>query len=332
MSDILPKTLYLIDGYAAIFRAYYAIRRPLYSPVTGEATQAVLVFTQLLLKLFKTLQPDYVAVALDAPGKSFRNALYSQYTPVVEPEPSLESSHDSGEPVAATEEVPEPPPAPGYKGKRRATPSALFDQVPRILELLDLLGIPVISHPGLEADDVIATIAEKIAHSPNHADVAVRIVSPDKDFEQLVTEDNRVSVMDINTGTELDAQGVNQKRGVSPGQVVDLLALTGDTVDNIPGVPGIGPRTAAKLLQRYGSLDGIQENLEQIEERWRGELEKAFAVQLPLSRRLITLERDADVAFDLEQARVRDLPHEDLIRFFEELGFTRLKAQIQRGS
>jgi len=313
-----PETLYLIDGYAAIFRAYYAIRRPLHSPVTGEPTQGVLVFAQMLLKLYAQFRPDYVAVALDAPGPTFRDDLYALY-----PGAAPRGLPSGGEGEAPAVEAP----FSRYKGNRRATPDPLWQQIPRILQLLDLFGIPVISKPGLEADDVIATLTERVLADPAHPDLRVRIVSRDKDLEQLLGE--RVTLFDVHTGAEMDVEALREKRGVAPDQIVDLLALTGDVVDNIPGVDGIGPRTAAKLVRQFGSLDGVLENLDQIKGWWRENLENARPV-LPLSRRLVTLERDPDIPFALESARVRPVAAADLVRVFDELGFSRLKEPLLR--
>src|SRR5262249_48943932 len=141
----MPETLYLIDAHAQIFRAYYAIRGGMRSPVTGEPTHAVFGFTGMLLKLLSPYPPEYVVVATDAPGRTFRDELYDQ-----------------------------------YKGTRQATPPDLTAQVPRVLETVECFGIPVIGQPGIEADDVIATITRRVLNDPACADIQVRIVSKDK--------------------------------------------------------------------------------------------------------------------------------------------------------
>jgi len=205
----MPETLYLIDGFAQIFRAYYAIRDGMRSPTTGEPTQAVFGFTGMLLKLLSQFQAEYVVVAMDAPGKTFRDDLFDQ-----------------------------------YKGTRSAPPDDLMAQIPRIQELIELFGIPAIEHPGLEADDVIACITHRVLRDPAMADIDIRIVSKDKDLEQLLCD--RVTMFDIHTDTQINTAWLMENKGIRPDQVIDLLALTGDTVDNVPGVEGIGPKTAAR--------------------------------------------------------------------------------------
>jgi DNA polymerase-1 len=194
-------------------------------------------------------------------------------------------------------------------------------QIPRILQVLELFGIPVIGKPGLEADDVIATLTDRVLEDPAHPDLTVRIVSKDKDLEQLLRE--RVTLFDIHTGDEMDHEALYRRRGVTPDQVIDYLTLTGDVVDNVPGVPGIGPKTAAKLLHQFGSVDGILENLDQVKGQCRENLLNARAA-LPISRRLVTLHRDPEISFDLEAARVRPLPKQDMAELCRTLGFGRL--------
>src|SRR5438309_4696904 len=288
----MPETLYLIDGHAQIFRAYYAIRGGLRSPITGEPTGAVFGFTGMLLKLLSQFHPHYVVVAIDMPGKTFRDDLYDQ-----------------------------------YKGTRQAAPDDLPAQIPRILEVTELFGIPVTGEAGLEADDVIASITERVLNDPTCADVDIRIVSKDKDLEQLLGE--RVTMFDIHTDTTIDVASLWENKGITPSQVIDVLALTGDTVDNVPGVEGIGPRTAAQLIQQFGSIDGILANLDQIKGKRRENIEKARDL-LSLSRQLVTLKRDADVPFSLEAARIRPINLPTIIPLFQQLGFNRYQDEVRR--
>jgi DNA polymerase-1 len=288
----MSETLYLIDGHAQIFRAYYAIRGGMRSPVTGEPTHAVFGFTGMLLKLLSQFQPHYVVVAIDAPGKTFRDELYDQ-----------------------------------YKGTREAAPEDLIAQIPRVKELTELFGIPVIEQPGLEADDVIATITQRVLDDPTCAELQIRIVSKDKDLEQLLCD--RVTMFDIHTDTTIDTASLLANKGITPAQVIDVLALTGDTVDNVPGVEGVGPKTAAQLIQQFGSLDGLMANLDQIKGKRRENLEKARDL-LPLSRTLVTLRRDADIPFTLEAARVRPISVPKLLPLFQQLGFNRFQDEARR--
>jgi DNA polymerase-1 len=288
----MPETLYLIDAFAQIFRAYYAIRTPMHSPATGEPTQAVFGFTSMLLKLCSQLQPHYAVVACDSPGKTFRDELY-----------------------------------PEYKATRRETPEDLLSQVPRVFQVVEGFGLPLIGHPGLEADDVIATIVQRVLDNPAWGEIQIRIVSRDKDLEQLLGE--RVSLFDIHTDTTLDEAALMANKGIRPDQVIDLLTLMGDTSDNVPGVEGIGPKTAAQLIQQYGSLDSLLANLDQLKGKRRENIEKARD-HLPLSRQLVTLRRDADFPFDLEKARVRPLEPARLLPLFQQLGFNRFREEVQR--
>ena len=155
----------------------------------------------------------------------------------------------------------------------------------------------------------------RLLNDPACDDLNIRIVSKDKDLEQLLCD--RVTMFDIHTDTTIDVASLLETKGITPAQVIDVLALTGDTVDNVPGVEGIGPKTAAQLVQQFGSIDGILANLDQIKGKRRENLEKARA-HLPLSRELVTLRCEADFPFSLEDARVRPPRVEQLIPLFQQ--------------
>ena len=284
------KTLYLIDGYAQFFRAYHAIRSRMTSPVTKEPTNATFGFIGMLLKLLREKRPDYVAVAIDVSGdrESFRSELY-----------------------------------PEYKANRDAPPEDLGPQIARCLEILEAVGVPVVGAASWEADDVIATLADHLSDSG----VRVRIVSKDKDLQQLL-EEGRVEMYDVHTDELLDVARLREEKGIGPGQIVDMLTLMGDTVDNVPGVPGIGPKTAAQLIADFGSLDALMARASEVKGK-RGESLRASAEMLPLSRELVTLRLDAPVELDLEQAAVERFALKKLQPFLRELGFNRYQDELE---
>ncbi|MDE0315942.1 MAG: DNA polymerase I [Candidatus Poribacteria bacterium] len=262
-----PKTLYIIDTLAEIFRSFYAIQTRLVSGVTGEPTNAIYGFTTTLIKLLTDYKAQYIIAAIDMPGDTFRNEMYEE-----------------------------------YKGHRRTPPDDLVTQIPRIQQVLETLQIPVIGKPELEADDIIASVTQYILDSPDTQDVHVRIISKDKDLEQLLCD--RVTMFDIRKEKAIDVAALWETKGITPDQVIDTLALMGDTSDNVPGVEGIGLKTAAKLIQEFGSIENIYANIDQIKGKRRENLEKAQEY-ISLSQELVTLKRDADLDFSLEQARFK---------------------------
>ncbi|MFA7237194.1 MAG: DNA polymerase I [Phycisphaeraceae bacterium] len=292
------KRFYLIDGHAQMFRAYHAIRS-LSSPVTGEPTNATFGFVSMLLKLLREEKPDYLAMAIDIGGDqgTFRTQLDPQ-----------------------------------YKAQRQAPPEDFHPQVERIVEIVGMLNIPVLSAVTFEADDVIATICDRVNKLPGSgtslpgAGVEVRIVSRDKDLKQLLGE--QVTMFDPFKNELIDPRKLKEEEGIEPGQVVDVLALMGDNVDNIPGAPGIGPKTACKLIGQYGSLDNLLAHLDELSARQRENVEKAKD-RYALNRRLVELRRDVPVDFELEQARVR-LPSVGRMEpLFRQLGFTRHLRELE---
>ena len=294
------KTLYLIDGHGQFFRAYHAIRTGMTSPVTREPTNMTFGFTGILLKLIRDYEPDYLAVVIDVSGdrESFRSELY-----------------------------------PDYKANRSPTPEDFPEQVDRCLEIIEAMRIPVFGEAGVEADDVIATIVRRL--QIKHPDLSIRIVSRDKDLAQLITD--QVELLDIYKDEAVRPEALFGTEGVEPGHVRDILALMGDTTDNVPGVPGIGPKTAAQLILKYGSLDGLLEHIDEIKGKRRENIEASLDV-LELSRKLVTLKDDLDVELDLDAA-VCDpaaFPVGKVEAIFRQLGFGRrvdeLRALASAGS
>ncbi len=291
------KTLYLIDGHAQFFRAFHAIRTPMTSPVTQEPTNMTFGFTGMLLKLLRGQgaiggPPDYVAVAIDVSDDrgTFRSQLY-----------------------------------PEYKANRPPPPEDLGQQIDRCLKLLELARVPVIGAGEFEADDVIATIVTRLRDQ--HPELRIRIVSKDKDLKQLL-DNEKVELFDIHTDKVINEAALMEAQGIRPDQVLDMLTLMGDTADNIPGVPGIGEKTACQLIQKYGSLEALLQDAEQIKGK-RGENIRASVKTIPLSRSLVTLRHDVDLAFDLESARVENLDLEKLLPAFRELGLNRAERELK---
>ena len=291
------KKLYIIDTLAEIFRSYYAIQTRLVSAVTGEPTNAIYGFTGTLIKLLTDYKAEYVIAAIDMPGDTFRNELYSD-----------------------------------YKGHRRTPPDDLVTQIPRIQQILETFQIPVLGKPELEADDIIASVTQFIMDSPDTQDVHVCIISKDKDLEQLLCD--QVTMFDIRNEKTIDVAALWENKGITPDQVIDTLTLMGDTADNVPGVEGIGLKTAAKLIQEFGSLENIYANIDQIKGKRRENLEKAQEY-ISLSQQLVTLKRDAELDFSLEQARIKPPDLSKINPLFDQLELKRFQrpvAELASGS
>ncbi len=287
-----PRRFYIIDGHAQIFRAYHAIRGGMNSPETGEPTQAVFGFADMLLRVLLEHRPDYLAMPIDLPGPTFRDEIYDQ-----------------------------------YKATREPTPADLRAQEQRIFEMCRLFGIPLLACERAEADDVIATIVRQLRKDPETRDVEVRIISKDKDLEQLL--DEHTCLYDIHTDATIDLETLKRDKGLEPSQVVDALAMIGDKVDNIPGVDGVGPKTAAKLIGRFGTLDNLLANTDQLKGKQKENVEKA-AGHLSLSRQLVQLKDDCNLEFKLEDARIGPVDIAGLRALFRTLGFRRHGQNLER--
>ncbi len=240
-----PRRLVLIDGYSYMYRAFHAL--PPLTTSKGQPTGAIFGFLNMLRQIQRTRQPDLIAVVMDAPGPTFRDALYAE-----------------------------------YKATRVAMPDELQSQIEPLLEMVRALGLPMLREPGVEADDVIGTLALQAAA----AGFDTLIATSDKDMAQLVND--RIHLFDGISNRELDAAGVLAKFGVPPERIIDYLTLVGDTSDNIPGVPSVGPKTAAKWLTEYGSLDAIVARADEIKGKV-GEKLRDSLKQIPLSKQLATI-------------------------------------------
>ncbi|MBV8341066.1 MAG: DNA polymerase I [Gammaproteobacteria bacterium] len=249
--------LVLVDGSSYVYRAFHAL--PPLSTSRGEPTGAVLGVMNMLLKFLKDYQPRRIAIVFDAPGKTFRDELFA-----------------------------------AYKEHRPGMPDDLRAQVGPLLEIIAALGLPLLRVPGVEADDVIGTLACRAAR----AGQTVLISTGDKDMAQLVN--GSITLVNTMTNTVLDRAGVKLKFDVYPEQIVDYLALIGDSSDNIPGIDKVGPKTAAKLLQQYGSLDALIARVAEVPGKV-GENLRAGLATLELSRRLATIRTDLDLPLSLTE-------------------------------
>jgi DNA polymerase I len=276
--------LFLIDGHSYIYRAFYAIRH--LSNSKGFPTNAVYGFTQMLLKVIKDYQPEYLAVVLDSKAPSFRSEVYTE-----------------------------------YKANRTAMPDNLSLQIPYIKNLIEGYRIPILELDGYEADDIIGTLAKRLAPE---ADVAV--ITGDKDLLQLV--DDRVKIIDTMKEQTFGVEEVLERFGVRPEQVIEFMGLAGDAIDNIPGVPGIGEKTAIELIKTFGTIENLLAHLEQVpQKRLRANLQ-TYGEQALLSRRLATLHIDVPIT-----CRLKDfaLSHPDvpvLKEIFRELEFSKLLKEL----
>ncbi|MBU1150853.1 MAG: DNA polymerase I [Proteobacteria bacterium] len=280
-----PK-LVLIDGSNYLFRAFYAIRE--LSNSKGFPTNAIYGFTTMLMKLLRDQEPDYIAVAFDVKGPTFRHEAYED-----------------------------------YKATRRATPDTLVPQIPYVKEVVRGFSIPVLEQQGIEADDIIGTVARR--HAGEGMEVV--IVSGDKDLMQLVSGD--IVMVDTMKDKTYDVAAVKERFGVGPEQVVEILGLMGDASDNIPGVPGIGSKGAIRLIEQFGGIEEILAHPEQIHNLKTREAILRNADQARLSRELAQIRTDAEIAFDIEACRRREPDRELLIALYKEFEFSSLLQELK---
>jgi DNA polymerase-1 len=288
----MPPVLYLIDGHALAYRTYFAITggsSERLSTRSGEPTAGVLGFANVLMRLLEQEKPEYLAVAFDT-GKTFRDEIY-----------------------------------PEYKATRAKMPDDLRPQMDRIRQLVDAFGFPRLEKEGFEADDVLGSIARQAASQG----FGVKIITGDRDLLQLVDERIIVSLAGskLSEAKDYTPDDVAHYMGVRPDQIVDYKALVGDTSDNIPGVAGIGEKTAVMLLQQYSSLDEIYAHLDEIPDRYRNKLEAGRA-SAQLSRDLAHIHTDVEITLKLEDALTHHLQYDKLEALFRELEFRQLLGRL----
>ena len=290
MSEQTPGKLVLIDGHSLLYRAFFAL--PQLTNAEGAMTNAAYGFTSMLLKIIDEERPDMMAVAFDLPGPTFRHERY-----------------------------------PEYKATRERMPDELVPQIEMAREVLDAMHIPAYEMERYEADDVIGTLSAR-AEAAGHE---VLVVTGDLDELQLVSD--RVSVMVTRRGitdTEVyDVKAVEKRYGFGPEKLPDFRALRGDSSDNIPGVPGIGEKTASALIQRFGSLENAVENLEDVTPARAARALEAHVEVARRARELSLIVRDLPIEFERERLLVRPPDEARLTELFRRLGFRSLLRRIE---
>ncbi len=279
-------TLFLIDGSNYVYRAFYAIRE--LSNSKGFPTNAIYGFTTMLLKLLRDWKPEYITVVFDLKGPTFRHEAFE-----------------------------------AYKATRRPTPDDLILQIPYIKDIIRGFSIPVLERQGLEADDIIGTLARKYTDK----NIKTVIVSGDKDMMQLISDN--IMMIDTMKNKTYDVEAVRERFGVGPEKVIEILGLTGDQSDNIPGVPGIGPKTAQRLIEEFGSVEGVLQNIDKVRNPKTRESLRSFADQAIMSHDLAKIKTDADFDIDLESTRYSGPDYEVLQDLFKEFEFSSLLQELK---
>ena len=311
-----PAIFMIVDGHALIYRAYHAF--PALTDPTGKLVNAVYGFSRILLTAIRELQPTYLAVAFDHKGPTKRaSELYDQ-----------------------------------YKAQRAPMPDDLIPQIQLVKDVVDALNIPRFELEGYEADDLIGTVSRRVSagngvldgvNEPNG--IRTIVVTGDKDLLQLVDETVHVWLPGRGKGNldeELDYEGVRKKMGVTPAQVIELKALMGDSSDNIPGVKGIGPKTACMLIERFSHVDGVYEAVERLQSASVAELKaEGFSAKLLeklvtdkemayLSKELATIDRDVPIEFKLSPCRIAEYHKDTTMDLFAKLGFKSLQYLLPK--
>ncbi len=286
---------FLVDAMSLVFRAYHAMAKMGLQAPNGELTGAVYGFANILATVLNKEKPEYIGIAFDTPTPTFRHELYDR-----------------------------------YKAHRPEFPQELVPQLARIKEMITLLNIPQVEMPGYEADDVVGTFTKRFSAAGN---VDIYCLTSDKDYCQLVNDHVKLFRPGFSLGEYevMDIAGVHKKFGVAPAQVIDVLALIGDASDNVPGVKGIGEKTAIPLIQEYGTLENVYDHLPAIKDSVRKKLEADREMAF-LSKELVTIHTEVPVAHTLEDFIRKEPNAEALKEFFLSLGFRTIVGKFLVGS
>ena len=286
-------TLYLIDGSAIAYRSYFGMIRNRLTTSNGQPTGATYAFVKSLLKIINERKPDYIGMVFDAPEKTFRHKIY-----------------------------------PEYKATREAMPDDLVSQLPQMFKITEAMNIPVIISPGYEADDIIGTLVLEAKKKG----ISVFMVTGDKDFMQLLGYD--IYMYKPASGNKdveiISSDEVVEKWGVRPDQIADYLGLVGDSSDNIPGVKGIGPAKARPLLREFGTVEGVIENLDKIENARVANMVKEGSESAKFSKMLATIKTDVPLDVSIDNLKSASVNESSLNKIFEELEFFTLIKSFQK--
>lgn len=281
----MSQNIYLLDAYALIYRGYYALIRSPRVNSKKQDTTAIFGFLNTFEEILRRAKDQKIAVVFDPPGGTFRDKMYEE-----------------------------------YKAQREKTPEPISFAIPYIKQIIKAYGVKIYEVPNYEADDVIGTIAHKVAEK--YPSTNIYMITPDKDYGQLVTDN--IHILRPEKGAiflDMGPKEVAEKHGLlNAQQVIDYLALVGDTADNVPGVPGIGDKTASKLLLQYQSIEGIYQNIEQIKGKQKENLINGRE-QLKLSKELVIIDKNVPLDFSLEEMTQQPTNHQELVHLFEELEF-----------
>ncbi len=274
----MAEKFYLIDGHSQLYRAFYAIRG--LTTRDGRPSNAVYGFVAMLRKLIRERQPDYLAVAFDMPGPTFRHEMFED-----------------------------------YKATRKAPPEEFLTQIPMIRTVLEAMDIPVLGETGYEADDVLGSVARRAAEQG----IDVVLVTGDKDARQLLGP--HVTIFDAGREKEITEQSLREEQGIRPEQVPDAMGLSGDTSDNVPGVPKVGPKTALDLIKQFGSLEETLARADEVKAPKLRENLKTHAESARLSKALVTINADVPLELNLERCRYREPVPEKVAPVYRDLDF-----------
>jgi len=280
----------LVDGSSYLYRAYHAMSQANLTNSDGQATGAVYGVVNMLRKLLRDYNPQHIAVVFDAKGKTFRNDMFAE-----------------------------------YKAHRPPMPDDLREQIEPIHAIVKAMGLPLLMIDGVEADDVIGTLAQQATQQG----INTVISTGDKDMAQLVNE--HITLINTMSNTVTDTQAIMDKYGIAPNRIIDYLALMGDKVDNIPGVPSVGPKTATKLLQQYDSLEGVIAHADEVKGKLGEKLRESTSF-LPLSYQLATIKLDVPLDFSPSTLNIQPEDQQALLALFKELEFKTWTTELVRAS